>query len=427
VNGTGERLRFFLCTRDTAGVMSGLALGLRKLGHAVTTMAFEREVYTPDLGYDVVRGRPIQARYDYNKRASRLVRALAWRTDHLLGYLQNGLATPEYLQHDVFVIFAAPWEPEWLLYPLLKRLGKAVVVYYVGSEARHLDPFSQEFGVDPSGWGADLFKDPINVKLRAIRASELFADTIYSLPDVAGMQIRPYHHAHLPLDVIHEIPGGVPDRRAPVILHAPSRSDIKGTSLVAAAIEQLKREGIALDFRVLTNVPRQAVLDELKNADIVVDQLFFHGPGVLAAEAMSAGCAVATRIVEPPSPAFDPPLCPIRPTNIVERLRELILDRAKRVLLARKAQSWARTTFDPERVAANVVLRLHGTVAPDYVPSFYLDGYAPSERNAISWSNRRLSLEVVARYRCERLFSLGDAVRRRVIAGPIAMQRHAAL
>jgi len=406
-------MRFFLCARDTAGVMNGMAKGLRNLGHHVTTMVFERELYTPALGYDIERGRELLKHYNYY-RAPRLIRGLAWRADVAFGHLINGLYTPSYLDHDVFVVFAAPWETEVVLYPILKALKKKVVIYYVGSEARHVDAFTQEFGVDASRWGSDIHRDPFNAKLRRVRLDELHADTMYSLRDIAGLQVRPYYHAFLPLDVMGEIETHVCDREHPVILHAPSRMDIKGTSIITQAIEELRADGLRFEFKVLTNVPRDHILRELRDADIVVDQLFFHGPGVLGAEAMIAGCALATRIIEPPPAIFAPPLCPIRPENVKARLKGLIEDRERRVRMAAEASVWARRVFDPARVAQRVVDHLVQPASPEYVPDFYLRSFTPTRR--VSRVNRLLTRRVVELHRPECVDDLAEPRARGVVS-----------
>jgi hypothetical protein len=413
-----ERPRIFFASEDIGLCMSSLAEGFRALGCKTTTMVTHKEVNAPEIEYDIVRGDLLRRRFEYGKK-SRVVAGISRRVDAALNAAVNGAATPSYLDHDVFVFFWKPWTPAPVLFPLLKRLGKKIVVYYLGSEARHVSAFCQEYGVDASKWGRSYHLDPLEPKLEAIRWAELYADLIYSVPDQAGLQIRPYYHTFVPLKI--DLEPHVPDREVPVVLHAPSwdvvqRGDIKGTSYVRAAMEQLQAEGVRFDFKYIHGMMRKDVLEILKSSDVVVDELILHGPGALAAEAMRAGCAVATHIIEPPHPFFDAPVCPVDPTNVKERTRRLITDRAYRVELAAKGPAWAKQVFDPTWIAARMLRHLRGEVMPEYVPRFYLERYEPPVR--LSPYLRALSLRVAERFRPETAHLLFEAAKRGVVAKP---------
>jgi hypothetical protein len=408
-----ENLRIFLGTADTAGSLSALAEGFRANGCTTTTMVKRREFYAPETRYDAVRGRELLKLYAY-EHAPRLVRGIAWRADAALGLALNGVATPAYLNHDVFVFILEPWAPAPVLFPLLKRLGKKIIVYYLGSDVRHVSAYAQEYGVETSLWGPAYNRDPLDPKVQRLRWGELYADLVYSVPDQSGLQIRPYYHAHAPVKV--DLDPRVPSRRVPVLLHAPSRPEIKGTSFILAAVEQLKREGLEFEFQMVTGVPRKEVLKAVSNADIIIDELFVHGPAALSAEGMAAGCAIATRIIEPTFPCFDPPVCPVRPDTVTAALRRLITDIPYRVELAAKGTAWGKTAFDPTRIAAGILRHLEGKDQPEYVPRFYLDSYRPTP--PLSRRSRALSLRVAQKFRPEAAQMLFDAASRGVVARP---------
>ncbi|MBK8785160.1 MAG: glycosyltransferase [Chitinophagaceae bacterium] len=83
-------------------------------------------------------------------------------------------------------------------------------------------------------------------------------------------------------------------------------------------------------------MPNEELVKLLSDADILCDELFLHGPGVLSAEAMAAGCAVATRCLN--IKPFQPPVCSITPENISEKLKLLITDIDYRTSLAKAAK-----------------------------------------------------------------------------------------
>lgn len=403
--------RIFLGTDDTSGVLSALAAGFRQHGYKTTTMVTTRHRHLDNTSYDIVRGREIYRRFDYG-RSPQPLRGIAWRLDNALSTAINAIASPSYLEHDVFIFLAAAWAPEHILYPLLRRLGKRVVVYYLGSDVRHISAFTQEYGVHIESLARREWLDSLERKVRRIRCGELYANIVYSVPDQAGLQIRPYFHAYVPLDVA--LDSHISGREVPTVLHAPSRADVKGTSFVLEAVNKLREEGLRFEFNLLTDVPRTRVLEALPLTDIVIDQLLFHGPGVFGAEAMTAGCAVATRIIEPTPECFAPPVCPIRPDTIVNQLRRLIVDRPYRLDLAARGSEWVRKTLAPSQVAKKILEDLRGNTHPDYYPRFYLESFKPKAR--LSSRTLRLSRLVADRYSSESGAIIDGAVRRGVIA-----------
>lgn len=413
-----DRPKIFFASEDIGLCMSALADGFRAIGCHVTTMVTHKEVNAPEIEYDIVRGNVIKSRVDYEKR-HRVVAGLTRRVDAAITTAINGAATPGYLDHDVYVFFWKPWAPAPVLLPLLRRMGKKIAFYYLGSEARHVAAFSQEFGVDASKWGTSYHRDPLEPKIESIHWAELYADLIYSVPDQSSLQIRPYYHTFVPLRI--DLEPHVPARKVPVVLHAPAwdfkqRGDIKGTSYVIQAVEELKREGLEFEFKFLTGLMRKEVLEILESSDIVLDELILGGPGALAAEAMRAGCAVATHVIEPPQPFFDAPVCPVSPSNVKERLRRLIVDLPYRLELAAKGPAFASRVFDPTWIASRMMTHLRGEQLPDYVPRFYLERFRPPVR--LSHKTREMGLRVADRYRPEMAQHLYEAAKRGVIAEP---------
>ncbi len=409
------RPRIFIGTADTSSCLTGLSKGFRNLGCSVTTMVTARTIYQPDDTYDVVRGRELEKIFDY-PTWPRLLRAPFSRTDLALSFVLNGMFTPKYLEHDVFVFIYEPWWPCSVLFPLLARLNKRIIVYYLGSDVRDLNALSQEYGIAIDGWGQDFLRYPLNKKVTRLRYGELFADTVYSLPDQAGLQIRPYFHARIPLDVLDDLEPHIPARRVPRILHAPSRKDIKGTSHVLAALDTLRREGVEFEFTLLTGVKRDVILSELRDSDIVVDQLLLAGPAVLAAEALASGCAVATRVLNPEIGLPNGPICDLQLDNIVDRLRRLITDVPHRVRLAEQGVQWARDTFSPTNVASRILENLESSRTPDYVPDFYLKHYRLAKGHRLGKKARQMSTSVLERFRPDAKEYVPDAIARGLLA-----------
>lgn len=77
--------------------------------------------------------------------------------------------------------------------------------------------------------------------------------------------------------------------------HAPNHRLIKGTNLLIAAVEKLQKEGIDIDLEIIENRSRTSVIEALKSADVVVDQIH-AGYALHALEGMSLGKITVTGI-----------------------------------------------------------------------------------------------------------------------------------
>lgn len=71
------------------------------------------------------------------------------------------------------------------------------------------------------------------------------------------------------------------------ILHAPNHRYIKGTKFIIEAVNRLKKDGFDIELKLIERKPNEIVLDEIKNADIVIDQLIIGWYAMFAIEAMA--------------------------------------------------------------------------------------------------------------------------------------------
>ncbi|MDQ0645040.1 glycosyltransferase family protein [Microbacterium murale] len=78
------------------------------------------------------------------------------------------------------------------------------------------------------------------------------------------------------------------DNAVPVVVHTASSAHVKGSALIEPALRRLHADG-RIVYRPLTGVPSERMPDELRRADIVLDQFRLGSYGVAACEAMAAG------------------------------------------------------------------------------------------------------------------------------------------
>ena len=289
----------------------------------------------------------------------------------------------------IFVfLFGTSFLPRYLDYPILRLFGKSIISVFLGSDIRHWYAFEQEMHLlglgNEIGPLIECLKNRPGVsfleKTRRVRAAERYADLILSQPGCGQLQTRPYMRANVPLD-LSQFRFNVPEREVPLVLHIPSARGAKGTEYVLAAVEQLKREGIPFEFRLVENTPNAEVRELLAEADIVVDELLADTVGVLSLESMATGNAVLVRY--PAEYARVPAGCPavnVTKDTLVGKLREVILNRDLRRQLAYAGRPYVEAHNDHVQVTRQILdwLEPGGIQEYDFTPTFFHDNFVMS-------------------------------------------------
>ncbi len=392
-------MRIFIGTEEIASLIADLASGFRELGHTVTTYVGAKNTFYKSHDYNIVRGMFLNDTFHYkdsqflsarlkdytNRVDSRITTAwLKWKNKKIID------------DHDVFIFIWKSWLPESYLFPLLKKKGKKIVCMHVGTDVRHISAFEQQYGIDTSTWEKIFHTDALEPKIKRIRYHELYADVIYSVPDQAGLYLRGYNHLQLPLSYKRNIKFNIPARNIPLIVHAPSKSGIKGTDIVNKTIAQLKQDGYDLEYKLISGLPNEKLLELLTDADILCDELFLHGPGMLSAEAMAAGCSVATRCLD--VPPFQPPVCSVKPENLYEKLKLLITNIDYRTGLAKAGKKFVEDFNNPIKIAEKIMDDISNKNKSDYKSSFFMEKFQLPKDIYLSDETKLLTKMVIEKY-----------------------------
>jgi hypothetical protein len=368
-------MRIFIGLEEIANIAATYAKGFQALGHETYTVSRTNRFY-PYPEYDVV----VDERFGASHLETSLQKKIIAR-----GRTQVILAR-EFLKAlhscDTFIfIYASSFLPRYIDYPILKSLKKRIISVFCGSDIRYW--YACEQDLSTLGMGSEfseLFEyyanTPRNIftnKMAKVRVAERYSDLILSLPSYGQLQSRPYMRINIPIDLDQYL-FRVPEREIPVVLHAPSNRSIKGTKYVLAAVEQLKKEGIQFNFKLIENMPNKQVREMLTNADIVIDQLFSLSVATLALESMATGNVVLTRYL--PEFVRLPPNCPainVTPAKLANSLREAILNQDLRRQLAYAGRSYVETHHCHIRVTRQMINYLEpgGIIEYDFVPTFF--------------------------------------------------------
>lgn len=262
--------------------------------------------------------------------------------------------------------------------PLLKILGKKVLVVYLGSDSRppifsgrHLD---DEGGyVDPTSASEEAAR-----LLRRIRKVEQYADIIVNHTATAQFFSRLFIRfmaIGMPIESGTDEPTIATEQPCSIrILHAPSRPLAKGSDVFRQVINELRAEGYSIDFVELTGVPNSTVLQELEKCDFVVDELYSDVPmAMLATEAAMFGKPVivggyyAKQCRDQNQDIVFPPSYFVDPSEIKPAIRKMIDDRKFRRDLGMRAYTFIRDNWNARKVAENYLLLIGNNIPENWV------------------------------------------------------------
>jgi glycosyltransferase involved in cell wall biosynthesis len=165
-------------------------------------------------------------------------------------------------------------------------------------------------------------------------------------------------YASVDVDRFEVVPAST--RGPVVILHAPSDPSIKGSQLIAAAVERL-RTRFPIEFVQVKGLPHAEAVKLYRRADLVIDQVLAGWYGGFAVEAMAMGKPVACYIREedlvhvPAAMARDLPLIRLTPQTIEADLAAVLAQRQRLPELGEQARRYVLRWHRPRTIAAAMI------------------------------------------------------------------------
>jgi glycosyltransferase involved in cell wall biosynthesis len=280
---------------------------LRRKGVDARLLVFRPQRWRPD-------------EYDINLN---LPRDAFWRAQ-----LIQWRALARYLpQTDVFhFYFGNTLVPRSLNMPILRAARKRSVMHFLGDDIRGKSLHELEYRKKFDRWLVGSYA-----------ATRWVPDAEVVPP---GLDLREYE----PVPAV--------DRERPLVVHAPSDPEKKGTRHVVAACERLP-----VELDVVHGVPHDEAVERFKRADIIVDQMHYLWHGVFAIECMAYGKPVVTHLdaeaVEKTERAFGRkvPIVSAGPEDLEAKLRPLVESFELRKGLGEEGRAYAAEVHDIEKVA----------------------------------------------------------------------------
>jgi glycosyltransferase involved in cell wall biosynthesis len=228
---------------------------------------------------------------------------------------------------DVFhFYFGLPLVPSSLQFPILRATRRKSVFHYLGSDIRGKRP--------------DELRDGKRANTEIVGS-------------YAALRWVPEAHVVPPgLDLREFTPIPPTDNPRPLVVHAPSNREKKGTRFVIEACERLE-----VDLDIVEGVNHEAARKRYARADIVVDQLNAGWHGVFALEAMALGKPVLAKLdpetVEQSEAGYGirVPIVPATKDTLVNALRPLVESPPLRRETGEASRSYVEQIHDIDRIA----------------------------------------------------------------------------
>lgn len=237
--------------------------------------------------------------------------------------------------HGARSFFPYGWHrfPSFWDLPVLRMLGKKIVVTFRGSDVRLPSAVG---AIDPAT--AALYAETMPDEDSISKRVEIFRtyvdrmlvanpELLFSVPDATVMP-RSIDLGQWPATARRS-------RAHPLIVHAPSSRVTKGTEVILEGLRRLEDEGTRFDLRLLEGVSHEEVRASMAEADVVIDQILVGDHGNISIQAMaSSAVAVAHLHSEVVASLKDPPIYRVTATDFVPKMRALIDDVGERTRLA---------------------------------------------------------------------------------------------
>ena len=228
---------------------------------------------------------------------------------------------------DIFhFYFGLTLVPPSLQFPILHATRRRSVFHYLGSDIR--------------GKGPEELADGKRANAEIVGSYAALRWVPEALVVPPGLDLRPY------------TPVPPSDNPRPLVVHAPSNREKKGTRYVIEACEQLP-----VDLDIVEGIRHDEARERYARADIVVDQLNAGWHGVFALEAMALGKPVLAHLdpdtVERSAEGYGirVPIVPATKETLVDALRPLVDSPPLRREVGAASRAYVEQVHDIDRVA----------------------------------------------------------------------------
>jgi len=377
-------MRIFLGLTETAGYFTYLTKGFKKIG---VKSFFLNLDYHP-FNYDYEKPlflkpyyRLIKKKHDVQTGSNYLSQIILKVISTILKQLIKIIfLTIAIFKYDIFIYGFGTTFFHFFELPILKLLKKTIIYVFQGSDSRppyingtYLSRFSiGRRAVNTRAYAHETLK--IKKKVTKI---EKYADAVICNVLSSHLHVKniiSYLQIGFPRSEISHKIEKKKNNSAIRILHSPSNPIAKGTFEIRKTINNLKKQGYAIDYIEIIGRPNHEVLYELQRCDFVIDQLYSDTPMAgLATEAAFAGKpsivgGYGWDIVRETTPADSiAPSLTCHPEYIEHAIKKLIDDADYRYKLGFKAKKFVESRWDAVKVAERYIKIINKDIPREWI------------------------------------------------------------
>ena len=246
----------------------------------------------------------------------------------------------------------------------LKLFGRKTLIIFAGCDIRMPEEV-EKFKWNPCTNCNDDYKMMVSCnianKKNDLKKIENIFDYILSPDECAGYIKKKYYSHFFPIDFSYLDKYLINSREIETnlitIIHAPSNYHVKGTAFIDKTISNLKIKYPSINYKRLHGMPKTEIINELINADIVIDQMLVGSYGVLAVEAMALKkpvvCYIRPDLWE--NMKDYSPIVNANPDNLEEVLESLINNKNKLVEIGEKSREYVLEYHSPKKIAQKIL------------------------------------------------------------------------
>lgn len=152
------------------------------------------------------------------------------------------------------------------------------------------------------------------------------------------------------------------DVKRPLILHAPTNPDFKGTVAIEAAVRQLQKS-YDFEYRRIEKMNHEAAIKLYQEADLIVDQIRCGSYGLLSVEAMALGKPVIAYVRSDVADKFpaELPICNANPDTVMKAIQTLLEDPKLRNELGKRGRAYAEK-YHAKEVGVDMLERIYANL-----------------------------------------------------------------
>ncbi len=259
-------------------------------------------------------------------------------------------------EFDVFHLwFNTSFTLDYSDLPMLAGLHRPLFMQHAGSDVRTLDKARAM-----NKWAVtkpideQLIHNQLSVISRYIRTAIVgeerlfeyvkdYYDKVHMVPITIDLE-------KFPVATEHE------QNERPLVVHAPTSPQYKGTQHVLEAVEQLKKK-YDFDFQLVQGMSHEEAVAVYRKADIILDQFLGGGVGSLATEGLALGKTVLCWVCDRARAGYpeEPPVLSANPDTLVAQFEKALNEPGLRRELGQRGRAYVERYHDVKVIAPTML------------------------------------------------------------------------